>query len=62
MPRSLALVTKLRAAGFAAFISGAGPTVLLLRTGNGSAEFEEYARASFQVSELAIARKGVEVL
>lgn len=62
MPRSLALVTKLRSAGFAAFISGAGPTVLLLRTGNGSGGFEEYAGASFQVRELAIARNGVEVL
>ena len=36
MPASFALLTKLRAAGVAAFISGAGPTVLALHTGTES--------------------------
>lgn len=61
MPRSLSLVTKLRAAGFAAFVSGAGPTVLLLHTSGMNGGFADFAGSSFEVIDLAIARRGVEV-
>ena len=62
MPRSLSIVTKLRAAGFAAFISGAGPTVLLLHTSGANEGFMELAGSSFQIVHLSIARTGVEVV
>jgi homoserine kinase len=62
MPRSLSMVTKLRAAGFAAFVSGAGPTVLLLHTTGANEGFTELAGSSFQVLHLSIPRKGVEVV
>lgn len=42
MPESAALVTGLRAAGHAAFISGAGPTVMVLA--NGAAEADQVVR------------------
>lgn len=61
MPRSLSLVTKLRASGFAAFVSGAGPTVLLLHTSGMDDGFADFAGNSFEVVDLAIARSGVEV-
>ncbi|WP_343317915.1 homoserine kinase [Arthrobacter sp. TMP15] len=38
MPESAALVRQLRAEGFAAFISGAGPTVMVLANGGAEAE------------------------
>ena len=44
MPASFALVTKLRAAGVAAFISGAVPTVLALHTSD-QEEIEQLMRA-----------------
>lgn len=62
MPRSLSLVTKLRAAGVAAFISGAGPAVLLLHTSGANEGFTDFAGSSFQVVHLAVARTGVEVV
>jgi homoserine kinase len=61
MPRSLSLMIKLRASGFAAFVSGAGPTVLLLTTSGSNVGFEDFAGNSFHVVDLAIARSGVEV-
>ena len=64
MPQSFALLTKLRNAGVAAFISGAGPTVLVLHTG-GPSEAEELRRAAgdkFVVTELGIARQGANVI
>ena len=64
MSQSFALLTKLRNAGVAAFISGAGPTVLALHTG-GSTEAEELRRAAgekFVVTELGIARTGANVI
>jgi len=61
MPRSLSLVTKLRSVGFAAFVSGAGPTVLLLRTSGMANGYAEFAGNNFEVVELGIARTGVEV-
>ena len=64
MPASFALLTKLRSAGVAAFISGAGPTVLVLHTG-GPSEAEELRRAAgdkYITTELGIARSGAGVI
>ena len=64
MPQSFALLTKLRNAGVAAFISGAGPTVLVLHTG-GPSEAEELRRAAgdkFTATELGISRSGASVV
>jgi homoserine kinase len=64
MPNSFALMKKLRKAGVAAFISGAGPTVLVLHTG-GDAEAGELERAAgdkFQMIPLGISRTGVSVV
>lgn len=61
MPRSLSLVTKLRSSGFAAFVSGAGPTVLVLHTSGIDGGFVDFAGSSFEIVDLAIARTGVEV-
>ncbi len=60
MPSSFALMTKLRAAGIAAFISGAGPTVLALHT-EGDDETTQLARAGgakFEGKSLEIASRG----
>ena len=64
MPQSFALMTKLRKAGVAAFISGAGPTVLVLHTGADaeSAELERAAGEKFQMILLGISRAGVSVV
>ncbi len=64
MPSSFALLIKLRKAGVAAFISGAGPTVLVLHTG-GSAEVDALTRAAgekFTAMALGISRSGVSVV
>ena len=64
MPASFALLTKLRKAGVAAFISGAGPTVLVLHTG-GSAEVEELTRAGgekFSALALGVSRSGASLI
>jgi homoserine kinase len=64
MPASFALLTKLRGAGVAAFISGAGPTVLALHTGNESdvAELIRAAGTKFEAKSLEIARSGAAIL
>ena len=64
MPASFALLTKLRDAGVAAFISGAGPTVLALHTGNESdvAELIRAAGTKFEAKSLEIARSGATIL
>lgn len=64
MPKSFALVNKLRAAGVAAFISGAGPTVLVLHTGDPSevAELQRAAGDSFALHAIEIAARGAEVV
>jgi len=64
MPNSFALMTKLRKAGVAAFISGAGPTVMVLHTGGDSeaAELERAAGEKFQMIHLGISRTGVSVI
>lgn len=61
MPNSYALLTKFRGAGVAAFISGAGPTLLVLHTGD-TADVAELTRAAgpkFSVQEVAISPAGV---
>ena len=64
MPSSFALMTKLRAAGIAAFISGAGPTVLALHT-EGDDETTQLARAGgakFEGKSLEIASRGATLI
>ena len=64
MPASFALMTKLRAAGIAAFISGAGPTVLALHT-EGDDESTQLSRAGgskFEGKTLEIASRGATLL
>jgi homoserine kinase len=64
MPESFALMTKLRAAGVAAFISGAGPTVLALHTAS-DAEVQELklaGGAAFVAHTLEIASRGATLL
>ena len=62
MPKSLALVTKLRAAGVAATVSGAGPSVLVLHIDNDAAveEIIKAAGTGFTAHKLAISPLGVE--
>jgi homoserine kinase len=64
MPQSFALMTKLRKAGVAAFISGAGPTVLVLHTGGDTeaAELERAVGEKFQMIPLGVSRAGVAVV
>lgn len=62
MPKSAALLKKLRAAGVAATISGAGPTVLVLHTGT-DLEADEIIRAAgsdFEGRKLAISAVGIQ--
>jgi len=62
MPKSMALVTKLRAAGVPAMISGAGPSVLVLHTMD-ELEVEAVIKvgaASFTSQKLDISAFGVE--
>jgi len=62
MPKSMALVTKLRAAGVPAMISGAGPSVLVLHTLD-DLEVEAVMKVgagSFAAQKLAISTHGVE--
>lgn len=64
MPASFALMTKLRAAGLAAFVSGAGPTVLALHT-EGDDETTQLSRAGgakFDGKSLEIASRGATLL
>jgi homoserine kinase len=64
MPQSFALMAKFRKAGVAAFISGAGPTVLVLHTG-GDTEAAELAHAAgekFRMISLGVSRTGVAVV
>lgn len=64
MPQSYALMNKFRNAGVAAFISGAGPTVLVLHAGSDaeSGELERAAGEKFQMIPLGVSRTGVTVV
>jgi homoserine kinase len=64
MPASFALMKKLRQAGLAAFVSGAGPTVLALHT-EGDEETIQLSRAGgakFEGKSLEIASRGATLL
>jgi homoserine kinase len=64
MPHSFALVSKLRSEGVAAFISGAGPTVLVLQTGDPEevAELQRLAGSEFSLTPLTISNGGASVI
>lgn len=64
MPKSFALLNKLRGAGVAAFISGAGPTVLAFHNGdpNEIAELERAAGSHFEVKPLSICTTGAAII
>jgi homoserine kinase len=64
MPKSFALLNKLRAAGVAAFISGAGPTVLALHTGDANeiTELQRAAGSAFEVQALSICTTGAGIV
>lgn len=67
MPHSFSLVSKLRGTGMAAFISGAGPTVLVLHTGSPEAVAEIHSLAGaagieFSLTPLAISERGASVI
>jgi homoserine kinase len=60
MPESAALIDRLRADGFAAAVSGAGPTVLVLTVGPGwPNKAAAYAPAGWGVTVLSVAATGV---
>ena len=59
MPDSAALIRRLRAEGFAAFVSGAGPTVLVLTVGpDWARKAADYAPEGWDVTVLTIASRG----
>lgn len=62
MPRSAALVEKLRAAGVPAVISGAGPTVLALTTKERAAELAASAPKWFAVLPLDVDQLGARAI
>ncbi len=62
MPKSIALMEKLRAAGVAAMVSGAGPSIVVLHTAT-ETEIEEMVHAAgtgFTAKSLEISRTGVQ--
>lgn len=62
MPKSAALLKKLRAAGVAATISGAGPSVLVLHTGSeqDADDIIHAAGSGFTAKKLAISQAGAQ--
>lgn len=62
MPDSYALVQRLREQGRAAFISGAGPTVLVLGTAADLAGVTDQAPSGWAVHELPVDPSGVRVV
>jgi homoserine kinase len=61
MPRSAALVAKLRAAGVPAVISGAGPTVLALATSSTADDVTDVETRWFTATRLAVDTQGARV-
>jgi homoserine kinase len=59
MPASAQLVTDLRAAGIAAVISGAGPSVIAFVTG----EFDlgRWVRPGFEAAEVDVCTQGAQI-
>jgi homoserine kinase len=62
MPRTAKLIDKLRAAGFPAVVSGAGPTVLALTTGEQAEAAARLSGAAFVPHELSVDRDGARNL
>ena len=62
MPRSAALLTELRAAGFPAVLSGAGPTVLALTTTKQREAVAEFAKRGWNARPLDVDAGGVTQL
>ena len=62
MPRSAALLARLRDAGIAAVISGAGPTVLALTTTAQAESVTQFDARWFTASQIAIDTEGARVL
>lgn len=62
MPASIDLVDRLRASGHAAVVSGAGPSVLVLRGPDAPGDLAELAGSGWRVRELPIDADGVQVL
>ena len=61
MPKSIALINKLRGAGIAAVLSGAGPSVMILYAGDESEIDQIPALApGFNAMKIAIAQSGVQ--
>jgi homoserine kinase len=63
MPRSIDLVNKLRGAGVAAMISGAGPSVLVLHSGT-DAEHDDIIRSAgdhFTAMDLELSPEGTRL-
>lgn len=62
MPRSLALVDELRAAGVPAVVSGAGPTVLALTDRAHASGVADQSRRGWRTEVLEADRQGVQIL
>ncbi|HTC69003.1 MAG TPA: homoserine kinase [Acidothermaceae bacterium] len=62
MPRSAALLARLREAGIAAVISGAGPSVLALATTAQAESVAQFDARWFTASQIAIDTEGARVL
>ncbi len=62
MPRSAALVQRLRSAGLPAVVSGAGPTVLALASPGTAARVEAVAPRGWDVHHLAVDSGGAAIL
>ena len=64
MPASLSLVDRLRDEEYAAFVSGAGPSVVVLLPGDqagGATRLAELAPESWKVARLDVTRRGARV-
>jgi homoserine kinase len=61
MQTSANLVEQLRAAGHAAVISGAGPSVLVLAQAETTAAVKEFEQADFSAEVLTVPASGAEV-
>ncbi|MEP6563050.1 MAG: homoserine kinase [Nakamurella sp.] len=59
MPDSARLVADLRESGFAAVISGAGPSVIALVTGE--IHLDSWRRPGFEVAEVAVSTAGAQI-
>jgi homoserine kinase len=61
MPETLDLIDALRAQGYAAVVSGAGPSVLVLTDGAGVARVQAFAPTGWDCWPLDVAGTGARV-